>query len=339
MRLTPERNSNRKGESKLAKDSFNWGAPVEEFPSGLWDDFDGKIELIEYEAGEFNTQIHAAIRPAEYEYEARDRDYDPDSDEGLPQQWWSMGGSGETYEVSEDGLSVEGPAPTKQTRAFKFMMSAREYGKVKLKGTSLEAMSGESFHFKSKDESSTNPQTKERVTRAVLYIAGPAVGKAIAGDAKKSAGSSGSASEERSESRRSRRQASEDTPTDDSGSSDDSSGEEETPTPSRRRRRSQASESEPDDQEKAEETKETETESESGATDTLGAAFSALVKVVEAAGGDGLRRRSVNQKLLALEDDVSADVIKLAAQKDTLDAAVTNGILEEEDRILFLPAG
>ena len=172
----------------MAKAPFNWGGDIDDFPSGMFDDFDGKIELIEYEAGEYNTQIHYIVRPKKYEYDARGLDYDEDEDEGRPQQWLSMGGDGNTFEVSDDGMEIESGTPQRNTGAVRWIMKAREaLGKsLKLKGSSLEPFDGLEAHFKVEVEKRTNPETKEKIEKPVLYIVGEEIGKAAILAGKKS---------------------------------------------------------------------------------------------------------------------------------------------------------
>ena len=178
----------------MVTDNFSWGGTIDQFPSSLWDDFDGTIEDIIYETGEFNTQIHVVIRPAEYEYEARELNYDPNQEEGLPQGWYSMGQAQPI--LSDDGYDIEGfeggKKPGQGCRAVKLMMGtkpgtglrdfARKDGKsLELSSLDLRPFIGSTVHWKVVNETTRNPQTQEEKTRGILYPSGVPTGVASGG--------------------------------------------------------------------------------------------------------------------------------------------------------------
>lgn len=161
---------------------LNWGAPEYDFPTGVWDDFDGEIVLCEYEQGRFNTQIHVVIRPEEHEYAARGLSMPEgwdDPNAGLPHQWYSLGN--QEYTISDDGMDIQGPQPQKNTRAVKFILAAREHGKLRLSGGNLRPLKGMKAHWKVVEETNRNPETGKAVTKGILYPVGPMVGKPLIG--------------------------------------------------------------------------------------------------------------------------------------------------------------
>ena len=77
--------------------TIDWGVPIEDFPTGAWDNFDGRVVQVEYQFNEeFGWQIEIYIQPEEYEYESRGYEFDPD---GLPpvKAWYSMGGKNDDW--------------------------------------------------------------------------------------------------------------------------------------------------------------------------------------------------------------------------------------------------
>ena len=155
--------------------SIDWGVPIEDFPMGGWDNFDGKVASIEYEDGQFGTQIHIQIQLEEYEYEAKGYEYDPD---GLPpiQQWYGMGGNEDTYEVSEDGYEVSGPQPNKRTRAVRLIKGLVQHGGVNITGGSVKPLEGVTVHWKNVEDGGRNPNTGEKSTATHFYPISSAVG-------------------------------------------------------------------------------------------------------------------------------------------------------------------
>tara|TARA_R100000808_G_scaffold4949_1_gene15445 strand:- start:7089 stop:7802 length:714 start_codon:yes stop_codon:yes gene_type:complete len=137
---------------------INWGEPIENFPTGGWDNFDGVIDTIEYEQGNFGMQIHIVIQPEEYEYEARGMTYDPDSP-SIVQNWYGMGGDTNTYQVSEDGYSVIGPQPNQRTRAVRLIKGIIQHSNKNLKGGNIQPLEGALVHWKNTPDGGRNPET------------------------------------------------------------------------------------------------------------------------------------------------------------------------------------
>jgi hypothetical protein len=154
---------------------INWGEPIENFPTGGWDNFDGTIELIEYETGTFNTQIHIVLSPESYEYEKRGMSYDPDTPATL-NAWYSMGGNTESYDVSLDGLTAVGPQPNRNTRAVKLMLGVREHTGKSTNGSDLSPLKGVMCHWKGLIEKNRNPTNNQQVERTTLYPVSPPLG-------------------------------------------------------------------------------------------------------------------------------------------------------------------
>ena len=148
----------------MAKTDWNWGQKLEDFPVGMWDDFDAPIDVIEYEKGEYGAQIFLLLMPAEYEWEAREETPpDEGEDEGLPRGWYGLGGKEDTYRISNDGMEITGPSPVRATRGVKLMQSIISATGVKLKSTSLADFQGLDMHWKLVIEKTKNPETKETV--------------------------------------------------------------------------------------------------------------------------------------------------------------------------------
>tara|TARA_B100000029_G_scaffold232465_1_gene229825 strand:- start:1620 stop:2333 length:714 start_codon:yes stop_codon:yes gene_type:complete len=157
----------------MTTNGINWGASLEDFPTGQWDNFDGTVEMVEYQTGDYNTQIFIMIRPEEYEYAKRGMEYDPDLEPPV-RGWYSMGGNAETYQVSEDGQSVVGQQPNKNTRAVRLMFALRDHAGVSLTGGAITPIKGATCHWKSHTEN--NPRTGE-AGRPVLYPVSPPLGE------------------------------------------------------------------------------------------------------------------------------------------------------------------
>lgn len=316
---------------------WNWGQKLEDFPSGMWDDFDGDVEILEYETGDFNTQVHGTVYPKEYEFQAREIDEPEEgSTDGLPQFFWSMGGDEGTFQVSDDGMDAVGPSPTKQTRAAKGMTVLVSFSGVKMTSKRLDifndAENPVGCHWTLKDETSTNPETKERNTRSILYPSGSLVGEANYGKEKPARGRSrrgrGGSTETEEEApaeeetpRRRRRGSSDDSPT--ASSNGDAS-------PRRRRGAASAEEAPPPEELESDGV-------ESKSDEGLEAAIALLVRAVESKGEDGLTVRGINTALMAFEDDAGEEVVKEAIKRSTRTAALEAGTIIEEDGKLFLP--
>lgn len=155
---------------------LNWGEPLENFPSGGWDNYDGTVYSIEYQNGQYNCQIEVVITPEDYEYEKRGLAYDADSP-ALIRGWYSMGGGTETYEVSEDGMTATGQQPNRNTRAVKFILALRQHAGASMSGSDLSGLKGAKAHWKNIDETNRNPTTGENVTRSHLYPVSPQLGE------------------------------------------------------------------------------------------------------------------------------------------------------------------
>ena len=273
----------------LVNKGVNWGADVEDFPSGLFDDFDGTYVLFEYEEGDYGTQIHTMVLPKDYEYAARHMEMpeDPNSDDArLPQGWYGLGGDVDTYEISEDGRSLlSGPQPGRNTRGTKLILAVREHMGARLKGSDISTIESLEGHFKSVTETGRNPTTEEKTSRDILYPSGKVVGSSIYGKKDKK--------------------------------SEDSGGT------SRASRRSQ---------------KETTAEDASDDDDTDNSLINAaIVSVVTEAGDDGLARNKVAQALAGAEEELGAEVVASAAKRSAIASAISDGVVVNEDGILFLP--
>ena len=155
---------------------LNWGEPLENFPSGGWDNYDGTVYSIEYQVGDYNCQIEVVITPEDYEYEKRGLVYDADTP-ALIRGWYSMGGNTETYEVSEDGMTSTGQQPNRNTRAVKFILALRQHAGASMSGSDLSGLKGAKAHWKNIDETNRNPNTGENVTRSHLYPVSPQLGE------------------------------------------------------------------------------------------------------------------------------------------------------------------
>lgn len=176
---------------------FNWGGDDEQFPQGMWDDFDGEIISITYEDGSYGVQIAGEIEPADYEYIPRG--LDPD-EAGNPLIWYGMGKA--SFDISEDGYQILEGIPQRNTNAVKAMKGFREAGAKNLDGTSLESLVGQSFHWSIEHWEGTIDGEKKESNK--LYPSGKALGRARAGSE-----SEGGRSRQSSSTRRSSRQAAE----------------------------------------------------------------------------------------------------------------------------------
>lgn len=164
--------------------SENWGfeQKEEDYPLGIFDDFDGKIANIEFTHGTFKddagvekttTQIHVLIKPLEYEYEAREIEWDEDSVENIPQQWYSLGGG--TYVISDDLMEItSGPNPQRNARIVRFIKQMREAGFTP-EGKSVVPYVDAELHWKA--EETKNWRTGQ--IGGVLWPVGPSVGRSM----------------------------------------------------------------------------------------------------------------------------------------------------------------
>ena len=173
---------------------WTYGASLEDDYADDWmDDFDGKIDSIEYATGSYdNVQMLVFVRPADYEYEARgDEPVAEGETEGLPRGYWGVG-SDKRYTVSDDGMEVEGPLLSKRSTAAKCMAAlVTAMGGARLSSSLAKLNEGTQpiIHWQRVKEK-FKMQGEER-EREYLAPSGPGVGKAVAKDAKKELGSSG----------------------------------------------------------------------------------------------------------------------------------------------------
>lgn len=154
---------------------LNWGADLNDFPSGFWDSFDGTVETIEYQQGDFGVQIYTELRPLEYEYTNRGLILEPDSPAPI-RGWYSLGNT-DGWEVTEDGMSVmNAKMPNRNARATKFMMALRQHGGVSLTGGNLSPLKGATCHFKAVTEQNRRPDGEMGNARQFFYADAPLVG-------------------------------------------------------------------------------------------------------------------------------------------------------------------
>ena len=66
-------------------------------------------------------------------------------------------------------------------------------------------------------------------------------------------------------------------------------------------------------------------------------AIAFIKQVVEEAGEEGTPRRGFPSVLMAKEDEDNAELIKEAAKRATMTAAIKSGAIVEEDGVLLLP--
>lgn len=301
---------------------INWGAPPEEFPLGLFDDFDGVLKMFEYDAGDYGAQIVMRVEPADYELSARETVLDDDI-EKWPGGWYGLGGGEDTYDISDDGMELEGPQPNRQTRGVKLILAIREHVKnLRLRGGSLKPIQGAAMHFKIVAEQSFNPTTRETREITRLYPSGPTLGYPAI---------SGGQDESTTTKRRSRRAATttkeEVVPPEanaEAESSDNGASETPAPTTGRRGRRGKSTTAAPE---------------ENGAEPelTLEDVTPLILRVIGEGGEDGVERRIYQTKVAELEEEYSSALVVHAVRKSTIEAALTAKIIEEEENILYLP--
>ena len=160
--------------------NWTYGAKEEDYPTDFWDDFDGKIESIEYMEGEYGAQVQVFVRPEGYEYEAENTEPPAEDDtEGLPRDWWGMGRK--EYEFSDDGYKVlSGPAPSRNTNAAKgFIALTQALGGDPLPPDLSGFNKGEQTVLHWKRVKKDHTIRGEKVTSEKMFPAGPAVGKPV----------------------------------------------------------------------------------------------------------------------------------------------------------------
>ena len=154
---------------------LNWGADINDFPSGFWDSFDGIVETIKYEDGQYGVQIYVELRPVEYEYTNRGLILEPDSPAPI-RGWYSLGNT-EGWGVSDDEMDVvNGKMPNRNARATKFMMALRQHAGVALTGSNLSPLKGATAHFKAVTEQNRRPDGEMGNARQCFYPDAPVVG-------------------------------------------------------------------------------------------------------------------------------------------------------------------
>ena len=153
---------------------IDWGVPIEDFPTGTWDNFDAKVVSVQYQLGNYGWQIEAHLQPEQYEYESRGFEYDPD---GLPPiiGWYSMGGQEDTWTVTEDGFEVKGDQINARAKAVRFVKNAMLHGNVKISGGNIQPLIGALCHWKN-EQGGINPETGIRSTRVTPFPVSPPVG-------------------------------------------------------------------------------------------------------------------------------------------------------------------
>ncbi len=298
---------------------WGWGSNPDEFPLGLFDDFDGPLIIFEYEESEqYDTlQIHTMIQPEAYEFEARDLDHEDGSTDGFPQGWYSLGRLERLQpEVSADAMNLDviKMPPQRNTRGVKLMLAMQKavssIDGIKLSKTAknLKPFISIPLHWKAVMERTQNPTTGEYVERAILYPIGPAVGNAAV------LGESSS-------------RASREAPSSNGGSS------------------RAAPVAEPDAQEQAEDMPngdEAEVAASPGqeedAANTLNdKAIDLIVRCVTEADDSVIRRRRLGNALGAYEEEVGEDLVEAASEADMITMALRRGVIIEDENDLKLP--
>ena len=289
---------------------FNYGNATEDYPVDFMDDFDARIEKIEYDTGEYGAQVFVMLRPEGYEYEVRgDEPVADDEQEGLPREWWGMGKR--DYEISDDGMDIlSGPKPTRSTNIAKGFIALTAAMGVESLPSDLTALNtGEQvvLHWKRVDRT-FKIQGEERVSNK-LFPSGPGIGKAVwkeAGEDKK-----GKVSSATTASTRKAKKAEE--------------TEEEAPAPApatatRRGRRGAAKKAEETPAPAAPPVEEKQEEEDP---------VDVLVKLIETFGDDGLDRGMLAQAVLEAELPVAV------SNRSNVNKAVKAGRIEITDDTMF----
>lgn len=322
MKYLEVQEERRKGKT-LAKQDWNWGQKLEDFPVGMWDDFDGKIDMAEYEKGEYGAQIFLLVMPAKYEWEAREEEPPEEGeDTGMPRGWYGLGGKEDTYRISNDGMEITGPSPVRNTRGVKLMQSVISASGVKLKSTSLVDFQDLEVHWKLTIEKTKNPTTGDMVERPVLYATGKPLGYATMSE------ESGSRGGSTRRGRRGRTEESEELP----------DGLSETPERQSRRRgatRASTEEAAETSEAKDEASKPSSNGSDEGATREL--AFAEIVKLVAETGEAGLKRTLLPTVAMQLDGDIPEEVFTMISKRGTVNAAIEAEKIVNDEGVLRLP--
>ena len=316
---------------------------VEDFPSGVWDDFDGAIEVARYEKGEYGAQLFVMIMPEPYEFEARELEIPLEGQEfeGQPRLWWGMGGGGDTYNLSEDGMDIlKGPRPNKNTAFVKGTTRLlKVLGRTTMAKNLTPLNEGDPIvvHWKREPEKYRYRDAltgdRKEGEREVMYPVGKRLGTA------KLAAGTGAAAEGETTNRRGRRAA--------RASGGGEAAESPTQAPlasgaSRRsggaRRRSSQSDTPAEDAGDEGPTPEDGADSSSPTGDSPGSKSNEILgEIVGAFGDEGVIRRTIGRVAREYIAEHGADAIKAAVTKDSIDAAIEAGVLTQEDNRLYVP--
>jgi len=305
------------------KQDWNWGQKLDDFPTGMFDDFDGEIDVIEYEMSssedfESKAQIFLLVMPAEYEWEARELKLPEEGeDTGLPRGWYGLGGKEDTYRISNDGFEITGPSPVRNTRGVKLMSSIISATGLKMTSTSLKEFQGLNAHWKITTEKGVNKETKVSWESFRVYATGKPLGYAAMSEE----------SRERGSSRRGRR-----------GKKDDSEEPSESEAPARVSRRRGATRA--STEETSEATESTESKSSSNGMDedaTRELAYAEIVKLVAETGEAGLKRTLLPTVAMQLDGDIPEEVFTMISKRGTVNAAIEAGKIVNDEGVLRLP--
>jgi len=165
-----------------SRNVIDFGADVSAFPTGTWGNFDGEVKVIEFREGLYGTQLFVGVRPLQYEWESRGLEYDPDGNYiGGYESFMSLGSGDFNIEDwnpdNTGGYELVGNAqPNRRSRGLRFILELRDNAKVNMSGPNIRPFIGARCHFEIKEETSTNPQTKESVTKNIIHAISPLVG-------------------------------------------------------------------------------------------------------------------------------------------------------------------
>ena len=318
--------------------SVNWtyGKTIDDYPTGLWDDFDGTVVAMEYGEGDYGAQMFVRVLPELYEYEARGETPPAEGDdENTAWDWWGMGNK--SFVFSDDGYRViEGAMPNRNSNVAK--------GIVKL----LEATEGQGWdaspdltainegrlkltcHWKRETNSYEIEGEKRESVR--LFPSGKTVGKAIAVDATSTAqsGSGGSSGGGR---RRRRAAQTEQAETTDNTAEEQAEEVEEAPAQTSRRRRASTGGGRSSGGGRRSRRRNSQAQSEEAPAITQEQAVEALTALIDAEGDDGVPTNRLAHHIA--DSDLSAEMKTEIAKRSVRKAAVEAGKIEEEDGILY----
>ena len=330
----------------------------EYFPAGGWDDMDAAIESARYEIGEYGCQMFVMLKPEPYEFEARGEEEPLEGQEfeGQPRFWWSLGGGLDKYKIDEEGMRItEGGRPNKNTAFVKgTVMLLQALGRQNMSNDLTWLNEGEPVvvHWKRvpEDYRYRDNLTGERKTgtREVMLPVGKRLGysklaeeeeggaaPARARGRRAARGSGGGSAAESSGSssggsRRSRRGAG-------SASGGDPVGRAASNRRSRRAAQQEELSPPPGDETDADPPWGDGDTPEDGSDAPEDPSYDILRKIVNPTGDEGVARRTIGRLAREYVDEYGADAIKKAVSKATLDAAIEDGVLEEDGSRLFTP--